>query len=412
MGLRVEDAIESSIRKSDRNDRMQIPKKPASSRARLVEQSSDGEYANDNDIRELVMLMELSDSSEVMKGLLLKILESNKTEELKPFLKQKRSKKKSGRRSSLTNSSHHKATGTFTKLNGLPNSPSPSLRRSRQSEGCLRISQRDAFQSPNKMQSPSQKTSRLVSSSSLLQLRNSRRGDIGRRRSMVNANANPDDMQVEKQNASWDPVPTSAGLGMSKRGVSMGNFMRPAPFSTDGSSKNAAWGNVVSPTRGVEGMDKMRQKMLRKSMSERNFGLSPKKRNGSDHSNGEKKVTRTGSSSKKKNGSQHSKSNENKAFAQFCPTGQVAFRADNVALNDLVDDLNSYRNSINAFDALNVTNGQYEPNEENIAEKKGLRKFLNLAKKGLDGSDSSSDKYSSLCDDIEFASSNLSVRHS
>ena len=77
MRLRVEDAIESTIRKSDRNDSMEIQKKPASSRARLVEQSSDGEDAPDNDIMELVMLMELSDSSECMKGLLLKILDVN-----------------------------------------------------------------------------------------------------------------------------------------------------------------------------------------------------------------------------------------------------------------------------------------------------------------------------------------------
>ena len=405
MGLRVEDTLESTIRKSEKNDRMDILKKPTSPRPRVVEQSSYGEDVHDNDIMELVMLMELSDSSEAMKGLLLKILESDRAEKLKPFLKQKRSKKKSGRRSSgLSNSSHHKGTGTFTKLNSLPNSPTPSLRRSRQSEGCLRLSQRDMMQSPNKMQSPSQKTSRLVSSSSLLQLRNSRRADVGRRRPMV-ANTNPDNMKVEKQNASWDPVP--GGRGMGKRGFSMGSFMRPSTFSPESSGKNATWGAVVSPTRGVEGMDKMQRRMLKKTMSENKLGLSPKKRNGSDHSNGEKKASKTGSSSKKKSSSQHSKSIENNGFAQFCPTGQVAFQENKVAMNELVDDLNSYRNSIRRFDELNVSanSGPIGLNDETIAEKKGLRNYLKrqLTKKGLDGSDSSNDKYSSLRDDISLA---------
>lgn len=425
-------------------DNVEKTKKTTPPRARVVERSSDGEDERDHDIMEFVMLLEVSESSETMKGLLLKILNSNKSEELKPFLKdrsterQRRPKKQGARRSSLTKrsdlpelsngSSHRKprtnTPGALTKLNGVAQSPGTSLRRSRQSEGCLRRSQH-GVQSPNQMKSPNQK-SRLVSSSSLLQLRTSRRGD---RRRIVSPNPNQDDIQPEKQNANWDAVP--GGISMSRRGMSTGSFLRPAPFTSDGNSKNASWGSAISPTRGVEGLDKMRQNALLRKMSEKRLGLlSPKKRNGSDHSkNGEKKTTKTGLT-KKRNGSNHSKSDEtkstaemsdsvsklNNSFAQFCPTGQVAYQENQVCLNDLVDDLKSYQDSISSFNLLANDDGSIV-NDETIPEKKGLRKYIKqqLGKKGKDkdkqsiASESMNEKYASLSDDNKFHAGDQSI---
>ena len=426
--------MESTVRNLDKDEKTEIPKKTMSPRVRVIEGSSDGEDERDNDVLEFVLLLEISESSDAMKGLLLNILNSNKFEELKPFLKdrsterQRRPKKQGSRRSSLTKSSdlsehnngssHRKSTktntsGALTKLNSVTNSLGSSLsslRRARQSEGCLRKSQHDAMQSPNQK-------SRLLSSSSLLQLRSNRRADVSRRRSIVSPSANQDDIQVEKKNPSRNSAP--GGISMSKRGVSTGSFLRPAPLASP-PGKNASWGTAVSPTS----LDKMRQKVLLRKLSEKKMGLSPKKRNESDHrKNGEKKSTKLGLSPKKKNGSDHSKNDERKSkaemndsrlnngFAQFCPTGQVAYRENQVCLNDLVGDLNSYKDSIRSFNKLN------DADDETVPEKKGLRKYLKqqLTKKGMDkdkqciASESMNEKYASLSEDNKFHAGDVSI---
>lgn len=160
----------------------------------------------------------------------------------------------------------------------------------------------------------------------------------------------------------------------------------------------------------------MRPNLLLRKLSDRKLGLSSKKRNGSDHSkNGEKKATKTGLNSKQRNGSDHSKNSENKStagvnnsFAQFSPTGQVSYRENNVSLNDLVDDLKSYRDSISSFDALNVSNRSSD--SASIPEKKSLGKYIKkqLGKKGNKDA-SESDNYASLCDDNTFVAGDVST---
>lgn len=447
MGFRVEETMESAIRNSGKHEMSDIPKSPTPTRLNAVEGPGESEDERDGDILEFVMLLEISESSEAMKGLLLKILSSNKADQLTPYLKDRssdrqRRPKKSGRRSSIgkrsdhsdqnNGSSHNLRNGTkkptrnnksidqgsrtmtssaLTKLNSGPMSPA-SLRRSRQSEGCLQRSKRDIVRD-----SPGQK-SRLLTSSSLLQLRTARRGDGSKRRPM-----DQDDMQIQKQNSSWDPVPGT--IKMNKR-ASTGSFMRPVPLSPDGNSKNASWGSAVSPSRGVDAIEKLRQKaLLMKAANERRSSLGTKKKNNSDHSNSDlSRSSRSGLSSKKRNGSEHSKHEEkrptaeldtsqNNGFAQF-EFGQVAYRENTVCLNDLVDNMNFGKESIRS---INKGEDTKQFNGESAPEKKGLRKYLKkqLTKKGIGkdkqsgASDSFNEKYASLCDENKFHAGDVSI---
>lgn len=425
MGFRIEETMESPLRNSNKDEMTGIPKSPTPT----VEGSGD-EDERDCDILEFVMLMEISESSEAMKGLLLKILNSNKADLLKPYLKERpqRKSKKSARRSSMgdgaspiprnsTKKSTRKSidqgtrtitAGALTKLNGAQVSPG-SLRRSRQSEGCLRKSQ------PVGLSPGNNQKSRLLTSSSLLQLRTAQRGSAGKRRPMTNQ----DDSQVQKQNSSWDPVP--GGMKMNKH-ASTGSFMRPAPISPDSNRKNANWGSAVSPSRGVEAIEKLRKKaLLMKAANERRNSVGAKVKNTSDHSNSDlSRSSRSGHTSKKRNGSDHQKrsttepkaSSQNNGFAQF-DFGQVAYCENKVSLTDLVD-LNSPKSSIRAIQEVDDTSkSKNETFNESGPEKKGLRKYLKkqLTKRnvGKDNSESLNDKYASLCDDNKFRTGDLPI---
>ena len=195
------------------------------------------------------------------------------------------------------------------------------------------------------MTSPSQK-SRLASSASLLHLRSSRRSDVNKRRSLVNPNQG--EGRAGKQNASWDPVPGAIKIG--KRRTSTGCFLKALPIApeTQNANQNATW-NFSNDANGIE---KVRQKKIKE------------KRNGLvDFFDDEDKST--------------AQTNLN-SFAQFSPTGQVAYHEQTVRLHDLVDNLRSNR------DVSDKNAG-----DEFSPEKKGLRKYLTrpLTKKKFSSKD-------------------------
>jgi hypothetical protein len=391
MGHRLEAAADpSSVRNEGKDEKKEKLKLITSSHTK--ERSDDHDDQRENEVLEFVNLLENSESSGAMKALLLKILNSNKSEELKPFLKDSstdmnKSKKKLGkanidsngcddkhkkhssRRSSRTcrselseqndgsghsgmrKSTRTRAVDQGSKTNIVPHSPSSSLRGSRKSDSCLRKSNRDAVLSPNQK-------SKLTSSSSLLQLRMTRRSDVRR----STANLNQDEMQAEKQNANWNPVTSPTTIA--KRRTSTGSFL---------------------------GADKLRRKALGK-ISEKRIGLGNKKKNLSDDSGGdEDRSTNEMNDSKLLN-----------SFAQFEPTGQVAYLEQTVHLHDLVDDRRSSRDSISS----NV-----KENDETMPGKKGLRKHMtkqlqkkkhiNRDKQSI-ASESTHDNHRSLSDEKQF----------
>ena len=79
-----------------------------------------------------------------------------------------------------------------------------------------------------------------------------------------------------------------------------------------------------------------------------------------------------------------------------------------------MDDLKSYEASISAFNLLANDDGSIV-NEENIPEKKGIRKYIKqqLGKKGKDkqsiASESMNEKYASLSDDNKFHAGDVSI---
>jgi len=215
--------------------------------------------------------------------------------------------------------------GSLTKLNSFSGSPSSSLRISSKSVSNLRKNLKG-------MTSPSQK-SKLASSASLLHLRSSRRSDVNKRRSLVNSNQG--EGRAGKQNASWDPVPGAIKIG--KRRTSTGCFLKALPIAPENqnANQNATW-NFPNDANGIE---KVRQKKIKE------------KRNGLvDFFDDEDKST--------------AQTNLN-SFAQFSPTGQVAYHEQTVRLHDLVDNLRSSRDVSNK-----------DAGDEFSPEKKGLRKYL------------------------------------
>jgi len=438
MGHHFEAGADSSVRNLGKDEKKEKPKPTASTHSK--EGSDDNEDRRENEVFEFVKLLENSGSSEAMKALLLKILNSNKTDELMPFLKDRstdtnrlkkklgkailetnsgddRSKKQKVRRSSKIgrpelseqcNGSGHglkngmrksartrtieqggrtNATGALTKINNVQHSPGSSLRRSRQSDICLRKSHRDGV-----LESHNQK-SRLASSSSLLQLRTTRRGDLNRRRAV--GSSNPGEMQAVKQNAGWDFPP--GGLTIGKRRTSTGSFLKAAPMSPGNqNASNASWDSAYSPTKGVAGVDKLRHKGLGK-ISEKRIDLGNKKKNLSDYSGGDEDRSTTEINDIK----------PQNTFAQFEPTGQVAYREQTVRLHDLVDDLRLNRESNRDSISSNK-----EAIDETMPGKKGLRKYLarqlTTTKKVISrekqsiASESSNENYRSLSDGNKF----------
>jgi hypothetical protein len=449
MGHRIEAAADSSVRSVGRDEMKEKLKLIGPNYTQEI--SDDHDDQRENEVLEFVNLLENSESSGAMKALLLKILNSNKSEELKLFLKDNstdmnrskkklgkanidsngyddRQKKSSSRRSSRslrselseqntgsahsgtrkstrtrsselseqnTGSGHGMRKSTRTKAidqgsrtNIVQQSPSSSLRRSRQSESCLRKSNRDAVMSPNQK-------SKLTSSSSLLQLRMTRRSDLNKRRPTINLNQG--DMQTEKKNANWNPVTTPTAMGK-RRTISTGSFLKPVPFSPN-VNQNASWGSVQSPTKSVGGSDKLRQKVLGK-ISEKRIGLGNKKKNLGDYS---------GRDEDRSANLMHDSTLLN-SFAQFEPTGQVAYREQTVRLHDLVDGRRPSKHVISS----NVE--EKEESDETIPGKKGLRKYITkqlTKKKNINrdkqmmASESAHETYRSLSDEKQFHVSDL-----
>jgi len=107
MGHHFEAGADSSVRNLGKDEKKEKPKPTASTHSK--EGSDDNEDRRENEVFEFVKLLENSGSSEAMKALLLKILNSNKTDELMPFLKDRstdtnRLKKKLGKAILETNS--------------------------------------------------------------------------------------------------------------------------------------------------------------------------------------------------------------------------------------------------------------------------------------------------------------------
>ena len=463
MGHRFEAAADSSVRNVGKDEMKEKLKLIAPSNTQEISDHHNDQ--RENEVLEFVNLLENSESSGAMKALLLKILKSNKSEELKLFLKDSstdinrskkklgkankdsngyddRHKKNSSRRSSRslrsvlseqntgpahsgtrkstrtrtselnTGSAHGTRKSTRTRASELSEqntgsrhgtrkstrtrvidqgsktnieqqSPSSSLRRSRQSDSCLRKSNRDAVMSPNQK-------SKLTSSSSLLQLQMTRRSDLNKRRPTVNLNQG--EMQAEKQNANWNPVTPPTTMGK-RRTRSTGSFLKPVPFSpkSQNVNQNASWGSVQSPAKSVGGADKLRHKALGK-ISEKRFGLGNKKKNLGDYSGGDEDRSAN---------LMHDSTLLN-SFAQFEPTGQVAYREQTVRLHDLVDGRRPIKDAISS----NV-----EENDETIPGKKGLRKYITkqlTKKKNINrdkqsmASESAHETYRSLSDEKQF----------
>ena len=409
MGHRFEATTGSSVRDLGKSEKTEKPRSMTSIHSKSSSDGDSCELQRGDEVLEFMKLLESSGSSEAMKVLLFKIIDSDMCEDLKILLKgssndMSRSKMKigkdsnsshdkprrqSGRRSSSkrdlfeqsngsghrrsskrdlfeqsndsghkrsdkinrhesseqSNGSSHKersifrktrtrnteqgskihTNGSLTKLNSFSGSPSSSLRISSKSVSNLRKNLKD-------MTSPSQK-SKLASSASLLHLRSSRRSDVNKRRSLVNSNQG--EGRAGKQNASWDPVPGAIKIG--KRRTSTGCFLKALPIAPENQNtkQNATW-NFPNDANGIE---KVRQKKIKE------------KRNGLvDFFDDEDKST--------------AQTNLN-SFAQFSPTGQVAYHEQTVRLHDLVDNLRSNR------DVSDKNAG-----DEFSPEKKGLRKYL------------------------------------
>jgi len=488
MGHRFEAAADSSVRNVGKDEMKEKLKLIAPSNTQEISDHHNDQ--RENEVLEFVNLLENSESSGAMKALLLKILKSNKSEELKLFLKDSstdinrskkklgkankdsngyddRHKKNSSRRSSRslhselseqntgpahsgtrkstrtrtselselntgsahgtrkstrtrtselselntgsahgtrkstrtraselselnTGSRHGKRKSTRTrvidqgsKTNIVQQSPSSSLRRSRQSDS---KSNRDAVMSPNQK-------SKLTSSSSLLQLQMTRRSDLNKRRPTVNLNQG--EMQAEKQNANWNPVTPPTTMGK-RRTRSTGSFLKPVPFSpkSQNVNQNASWGSVQSPAKSVGSADKLRHKALGK-ISEKRFGLGNKKKNLGDYSGGDEDRSAN---------LMHDSTLLN-SFAQFEPTGQVAYREQTVRLHDLVDGRRPIK------DAISSNVEAKEENDETIPGKKGLRKYITkqlTKKKNINrdkqsmASESAHETYRSLSDEKQF----------
>jgi len=425
MGHRFEAVPDSSVRKVGKDEKKEKTKMRTS--AYSEERFDEQDDPQGNEIFELVMLLDKSEDSQALKSLLLSVINADRCEELIPFLKERstdvnrlkkkqhksntdeRPRRQSVRRSSKIGRSEllEQGTGTgqrrsprtrfveqgsrtnaqsvSTRLNNLPLSPGTSLRRSRQSDSCLRKSHRDSV-----MGSPNQKA-RLASSSSLLQLRTTRRSDINRRRNMINLNQG--EAQADKANASWDPVP--GALTNNKYRSNMGDVLKSPPFSPGNNNLN--WDSALSP-KAIAGIDKSQNKSSGRMFNE-SFNLGDNKNDLSDYIDDEDEK-----SFQETNGSKLLNS-----FAQFEPTGQVAYREQTVRLHDLVDDIRSNKDSNREVKREDISSNA-DANDDTISQKKGLRKYLprQLTKKIISrdkqsvAAESSNENYRSFCDEDKF----------
>lgn len=244
------------------------------------------------------------------------------------------------RLSSTRNIERSNLTRASNKTNDDVTSPSFNMSKSRLLDSNLRSIHGDAAPESN-----------LASSSSLAQIRSARRADVSRRRTMSNLNNSSRELQSEKQNSSWDSVPSATAVG--RRRPTLSSTLKEDLVPTG--DQNAIWDSTVG------------NKSLGKIAETKNQRTDKKKYDSIDG------ATAEGGLSTELNESVSRKSN----FAQFDPSGKVAFREQTHGLHDLLDDLRLNRDS-------NSSNKE-EPSEENLKEKKGLRKYLSrqLTKKIL-----------------------------
>jgi len=211
-------------------------------------------------------------------------------------------------------------------------------------------------------------------------------------------NFNEGETQADNANESWDPVP--GPLTNNKFRSNIGDLLK-SPNVSPG-NQNHNWDSALSP-RGVAGIDKPSKKTLRKTFDE-SFNLSDINNDSGDNSDVEEKTSQGMKNSKLMN-----------SFAQFEPTGQVAYMEQTVLLNDLVDDLRSNRDLNNESRREDISSNT-EANDESMPQKKGLRKYLTrqLTKKIVGSRDkqsiaaeSTNESYKSISDEDKFAMNDL-----
>lgn len=402
MGQRIE-AIEATADSSIRPDKIiEAPK------LTLLNNATRFDKPRETEVIEFVKLLENSEYPEAMKALLMKILNSNKTEELKQFLETKSTSvnrlKKKGGRSNLGSTSNHEGyrrqfvrrtsksklldqetgssnkgevrksfrnkpiePGSRAKLPGSP--PVSNLRKSRQSDSCLRKMNVDS----------SNQKSKLSSSASLLHVGKATR----RRRSLVKSNqgeTNQGESQAEKQNASWTSE-SDAATRLRRSRSSTGSLLKSLPMSPGGQSQNANWDSALSPPRHRKGVNKLRLRTLAKASDKIDLigddSGRDEDRSAIDIMNDSKLMN---------------------SFAQFSPNGQVAYLEQSVRLFDLVNNPRSNSDSIVSNTDSIATKSDHS--DDSVPGKKGIRKYLGRRKdKPPVPSDSTNETYSSLTDD-------------
>lgn len=405
MGQRIE-ANEATAASSIRPDKIiEVPK------LTLLNNATRFDKPRETEVIEFVKLLENTEYPVAMKALLLKILNSKKTEELKQALESKsnnviRLKKKGGRSNQLSTSNHEGYRRQFVRRtsksklldqqNGSTNkgearkslrnksiepgsrakvpgsSPGSNLRRSRQSDSCLRKMNADS----------SNQKSKLTSSASLLHVGKATR----RRRSLVKSNqdeTNQGESQAEKNNASWTSESDAATRLRSRS--STGSFLKSMPMSPGCLSPNANWDSALSPPRDRKAVNKLRLRSLAKASDKIDLI--------GDDSGRDEDKPRTAIDIMKDSKLM------NTSFAQFSPNGQVAYLEQSVRLTDLVNDpRSSSRSIISNNDSVGTKS---DHSDDSVSgSKKGIRKYLGRRKdKQPVSSDSTNETYASLADD-------------
>lgn len=394
MGPPLEVKVESSFPNHGGVDRKEDLKSKASNhtqRTYRLENGDEDDMDDDGDVMDFVDLIEKSRSSKEMKTLLLRILEANKTEELKLFLTESassvlpshmpkpekgsldsssRHRRQSVRTSSragrsdllgsgsmssrdLFNSSNHSKSSRRRSVRApnsdrsnllaalydeSPPSPASGLMRSRQSDSSLRRL--------NRLPEPS----RLSMSTSMHQIRTSRRGEPRSRQMSILESGGG---SSGSKNATWDSVPSGGGNGRRRMSSSL-NLLNQDLRPT---------GIQHSNLDSSETFERLRSKSLRKMnlvVEKDDNGTVDTDKDDKDDGYVVDKATRA---------------KNRQGFAQFESTGKVGFRQQTEGLHDLLDDLRLMKDS----DSPNEDTESLTSKEE----KKGIRSFLSLTKQKL-----------------------------
>eukprot|EP00537_Pseudo-nitzschia_pungens_P009396 CAMPEP_0172379430 /NCGR_PEP_ID=MMETSP1060-20121228/69928_1 /TAXON_ID=37318 /ORGANISM="Pseudo-nitzschia pungens, Strain cf. cingulata" /LENGTH=508 /DNA_ID=CAMNT_0013107171 /DNA_START=145 /DNA_END=1671 /DNA_ORIENTATION=+ len=358
-----------------------------SSHSHNSRKKNESENPGDNDIAEFMKLVERSRSSTEMKTLLMKILNENKIEELKPFLKsssrkesrasldstsnhdkiKKHSTRRSvrtgqelrtgaSRRDLLASSSHSSKNGTRrnirtrniergTRTSDDPVSPGSGLTRSRHSETPLRKKQRDLDSD-----SAHQKSKPTATKSSTLHDRPNRRSDMIRRQSMSHLVS--EQMSPGDRNSSWDKKTVSLGV-IRGRATSANNMTMPQAGTED--NHNATWDAPKLASRR-DSVDKLRLKSLRNL----NIDIDEDDEESADGDEAEKKDPL----------SPEAKIDRFDSSTPLGRRGKVGIRKHTDGINDLLDDLRLNRDSTGSTKEVD--------DEEDARNKKknNIRRFL------------------------------------